>query len=134
MAGSVQPSQERWNSLPWKGVCCSCLSGLFSVYAARKDPKDLTLLASRRLCTVRKRVRSNLVLMLLPRCQRKLVPRNTVTFATSMGAHTGHTVLEIAVDSKKMEEKKSNFHATKKCRKKPNPTKQFSAQLSKKID
>jgi hypothetical protein len=39
---------------------------------ARKDPKDLTLLATRKLCTASKRVQSNLVLKLQPESQRKL--------------------------------------------------------------
>jgi hypothetical protein len=50
-----------------------------------------------------KRVQSNLVLTIAPESQRKLVPRNTVTFARSMGARTQCTILVIAISLRKTE-------------------------------
>ncbi len=50
-------------------------------------------------------VRSNLVLTTVPESRRKLVPRNTVTFARSMGAHTRSTIIVIAVVLRKTEQK-----------------------------
>ncbi len=81
------------------------LEAKLSVYVARKDPKDLALFTTRKHCTVRKRVQSDLVLKLQPESQRKLVPRNTATFARSTGARTRHTILEIAVGLRKTEQK-----------------------------
>jgi hypothetical protein len=75
------------------------------VYVAKKDPKNPTHLATRKLRTARRRVRSDLVLTTMPESQRKLVPRNTATFARSVGAHSQHTILEIAVGSRMTERK-----------------------------
>jgi hypothetical protein len=72
---------------------------------ARKDPKSPMLLATSKLRTARRRVRSNLVLPTTPESQRKLVPRNTVTFTRSMGTRTQHTTLAIVVVSRKTEQK-----------------------------
>ncbi len=110
-----------------------CLSRLSSAYVVRKDTKNLTVLVMRKLCTARRMVQSNLVLKLQPESQRKLVPRNTATFARSMGARTQRTILMIAVGSRETE-RKNLFRAAKKGRKKPNPKKQSFTQLSKKLD
>jgi hypothetical protein len=50
-----------------------------------------------------------------------------------MGAHTTHNTKDCH-RYKKDRREKSDFHAAKKGRKKPNPTKQSFAQLSKKMD
>jgi hypothetical protein len=81
-----------------------------------------------------KRVCSNLVLTTVPESRGKLVPRNTVTVAISMGVHAGRTILAIAVVSRKDGTEKSNFRAAKKGGKKPNPVKQSFKPLSKKLD
>jgi hypothetical protein len=53
-----------------------------------------------------KKCTKDLVLKLQPESQRKLVPRNTVTFARSMGACTRQTILEmIAIGLRKREQK-----------------------------
>ncbi len=100
------------------------------MYVARKDP---TLLLTRKLCTARKRVQSNLVLKLQSESQRKLVPRNTATFAGSMGAHTGHTILEIAIGLRKTERKNPISGLLSKAERNPIPQSSF-AQLNKKLD
>jgi hypothetical protein len=92
------------------------------------------LLAKRKLCTARRRVRSDLVLTIAPESQRKLMSGNIGTFARSMGARSRRTILVIAVGSRKTKLKKSDFCAAKKGRKEPNPTKQSFAQLSEKMD
>ncbi len=98
-----------------------CLSRLLSVYAARKDPKNQTLLATRKLRTAIKRVRSDLVLTIVPESQRKLVPRSIATFARSMGARSQRTILEIAVGSKKTEWKNLFFAPLRKVERNPIP-------------
>jgi hypothetical protein len=50
-----------------------------------------------------------------------------------MGARTRRTILAIVVVLRKTEQK-ADFRAAKKDGKKPNPTKQSFAQLSKKLD
>jgi hypothetical protein len=120
--------------LLWTCIHSFCLLRPSSAYEARKDPRNLTLLATRKLCTAKRRVQSDLVLKLQPESQRKLVPRNTVTFARSMGVDTRRTILVIAVSLRKTEQKKSDFCTAKKGGKKPNPTNQSFAQLSKKLD
>ena len=47
---------------------------------------------------------------------------------------TRRTILVIAVSLRKTEQKKSDFRTAKKGGKKPNPTNQSFAQLSKKLD
>jgi len=73
-----------------------------SAYVGRKDPASPTLLATRKLCTVRRRAHSDLVLR-VPESQKRYVPRNIVTCARNMGAHTQRTILAIAVVSRKTE-------------------------------
>ncbi len=94
VAGSVQPSQERW------------FSGghVFAPSVSQGDQARMSmLLATIKLRTGRRRVRCRLVLTIVPESQKKLVPRNIVTFARSMGAHSQCTILEIAVSSRKTE-------------------------------
>jgi hypothetical protein len=70
---------------------------------ARKDPKNPTLLATRKLHTARRRVQSDLVLTIPPESQKKLMPINIATFARSMGVGTQCTILVIAVSLRKTE-------------------------------
>ena len=93
--------------LLWTCVHSFCLLRLLSMYVARKDPRNPTLLATRKLCTARRRVRRDLVLTIVPESQRKLVPRNFATFARSMEARAQCTILEIAVGLRKTERKNS---------------------------
>ncbi len=67
------------------------------------------------------------------RVRRKLVPRNTATstYKKHGGAYTTHNTRDCHRFEKDGTEK-SNFRTAKKGRKKPNPTKQSFAQLSKK--
>ncbi len=95
--------------LLWTCVHSFCLVRLSSTYVARKDPRNHTLLATRKLHTAIKRVRSDLVLTMVPESQRKLVPRNFETFARSMEAHSQRTMLEIATSLRKEETKKIRF-------------------------
>ncbi len=126
VAGSVQPSQERWDSR-WHAFAPSVSRGnrahmwpgkiqqtqrflrqesfAQQEEGARKDPTNPTLLATRKLCTVRRTVQSDLVLTTVPESRRKLVPRNTATFARSMGARTRRTILAIAVVLRKTKRK-----------------------------
>ena len=88
MHGRISTTFTRKVGLLWTCVHSFCLSRLLSVYVARKDQRNPMLLATRKLCTARKKVQSDLILKLQQESQRKLVPRNTATFARSMGAHT----------------------------------------------
>ena len=98
-----------------------CLLSLSSAYVARKDLKNQTLLATRKLCTARRRVQSDLVLTIVAESQRKLVPRNFAIFAQSMGARTGRTILEIAVGSRKTEWKNPVSAPLRKAERNPIP-------------
>jgi hypothetical protein len=87
----------------------------------RKDPKSPSLLPTRNLRTSRRRVRSDLVLTTIPESRGKLVPRNTVTFARSMGAHARCTILAIAVVSRKTEQKNPISAPLRKAERNPIP-------------
>jgi hypothetical protein len=119
--GRISSTFTRKVGLPWTCVRFSCLSRLLSAYVARKKSKNLALLATRKLCTARKRVQSNLVLKLQPEPQRKLVLRNTATFARSMGARRQCTILEIAVGLRKMERKNPISVPLRKAERNPIP-------------
>ncbi len=95
--GRIISTFTRKVGLLWTCVCSLCLLRLLSACVARKDLRNLMLLAMRKLCTARKRVQSNLVLTIVPESQRKLIPRNIVAFARSMGRHSQRTILDIAV-------------------------------------
>jgi hypothetical protein len=101
--GRISTTFTRKVGLLWTCVRSFCLSRLSSAYVARKGPINPTLFAMRKLCTAIKRVQSLLVLTIVPESQRRYVPRNTATFAKSMGAHTLCTILAIAVVSRKTE-------------------------------
>ena len=96
-----------------------------------KIQKNQTLLATRKLCTARRRVRNDLVLTIAPESQRKLVLRNIVTFARSMGARSRCTILEIAVGLRKMKRENPISAPLRKAERNPIPS---FAQLSKKLD
>ena len=83
--GRISSTFTRKVRLPWTCVWFSCLPSLLSPYVTRKDQM---LLVMRKLHTARKRVRRDLVPTLRPEFLRKLIPRNTATFARSMGAGT----------------------------------------------
>jgi uncharacterized phosphosugar-binding protein len=84
--GRISTTFMRKVVLRWTSVCSFCLSRQWSTYVARKDLTNPTLLVTRKLRTARRRVQSNLVLTIVSESQRKLVLRNTATFAKSMGA------------------------------------------------
>ena len=65
--------------------------------------------------------RRDLVLTIVPEYQRKLVQRNIATFARSMGARTQRTVLEIAVGSRKTEQKNPVSVPLRKAERNPIP-------------
>jgi hypothetical protein len=88
-------------------------------YVARKDPTGLSLLATRNLRTAIKRVRSDLVLEESQSPEER--PRNTATFARSMGARTRCTILAIAVVSRKMEWKNPISAPLRKAERNPIP-------------
>ena len=152
VAGSVQPSRERWDSRGhafapsvsrgnrarmWERsvtscnkkashsektcVCSICISKQLSTHVTRKDPKGPSLLLTRKLRTAIKRVQSNLVLTTVPESRRKLVPRKTATFARSMGAHTRHTILVIAVRLRKTKWKSPISVPLRKAERNPIP-------------
>ncbi len=115
-------------------VRCSCLLRLLRAYVARKNPKDLTLLAAGKLCTVRKRILSNLILKLHPESQKKARAKKHCDLCKK---HEGAYMTNSTRDCRWFEKdgmEKSNFRAAKKGGKKPNPTKQSFTQLSKKMD
>ncbi len=71
--------------------------------------------------TARRRVRSNLVLTIVPESQRRYVPRNTAACARNMGAHTRRTILAIAVVSRKTEQKNPISALLRKVERNPIP-------------
>ena len=95
--------QDQYNLHEKGGTPVDMRSLLLSLYVARKDPRNLMLLVTRKLCTVINRVQSNLVLTIVPESQRKLMPRNTATFARSMGARTQCTIIVMVLGSRKTE-------------------------------
>ncbi len=103
VAGSVQPSRERWDS---RGHAFA--PSVSRGNRARRWPgkiRQTQRFLQQESFIARRRVRSDLVLTTVPESQRKLVPRNTATFARSMGVHTQRTILAIAVVSRKTERK-----------------------------
>jgi hypothetical protein len=60
--GRISSTFTRKVGLLWTCIRSFCLLRLSSAYAARKDPKNPTLLATRKLCTARRRVQRDLVL------------------------------------------------------------------------
>ncbi len=103
--GRISTTFTRKVVLRWTCARSFCLSRQSSACVAGKDPTNPTLLATRKLCTVRRRVRSGLVLTIVPESQRRYLPRNTATCARSMGARRRRTILAIAVVLRKMERK-----------------------------
>jgi hypothetical protein len=91
------------------------------VYVAGKDPTNPTLLVTRKLRTARRRVRSNLVLTIVPESRKRYVPRNTVTCARSIGARTRRTTLAIAVVLRKAEWKNLISLPPRKAERNPIP-------------
>ena len=94
---------------------------LLSMYVARKDLRNQTLLTTRKLCTAIKRVPSNLVLTTVPESQRKLVTKNFAAFGRSMGARSQCTILAIAASSRKTEQKNPILALLRKAERNPIP-------------
>jgi hypothetical protein len=117
--GKISATFTRKVVLLWTCVHSFCLLRLSSAYAARKDPRNLKLLATRKLRTAIKRVRSDLVLTIVLESQRKLIRRNIVTFARSMGARAQCTILVIAVGSRKRNGKTSVSALLRKVERNP---------------
>ena len=101
--GRISSTFTRKMGLLWTYVRSFRLLRLLSTYVARNNPRNQTLLMTRKLCTATRRVQSDLVLTIVPESQRKLLPGNFVTFARSMGVHSQRTILEIAVSLRKTE-------------------------------
>jgi hypothetical protein len=119
--GRISSTFTRKVGLPWTCICSFCLLRQSSTYVARKDPTNPMLLATRKLCTARRRVRSNLVLTIVPESQKSYVPRNTVTCARSMGAPTRRTILAAAIVSRKTKRKNLISVPLRKAERNPFP-------------
>ncbi len=108
-------------------------SRLSSAYVGRKDTTSPTLLVTRNLCAVRRRVRSDLVLR-VPESPKKVRTEKHCNLCKKHGgAYTTHNTRDCCRFEKDGTEK-VDFRAAKKGRKKPSPTKQSFAQLSEKLD
>jgi hypothetical protein len=132
--GSISSTFTRKEELPWTFVPFSCLSRLLSVYVARKDTKDLTLLATRNFAQQEKGYKATPGTEATARVPKKAHAKKNCNLCKKHGgAYTTHNTRDCRWFEKDGT-KKSNFCATMKGRKKPNPTKQSFAQLSKKLD
>ena len=98
-----------------------------------KDPRNLTLLATRKLRTAIKRVRSNLVLKLQPEPKKACAKKHCNLCKKHGSGYMTHNTCDCHWFEKDGTEK-SDFHTAKKGGKNPNPVKQSFTQLSKKLD
>ncbi len=134
MHGRISTTFTRKVGLLWTCVCSFCLLKLSSAYVVRKDSRNLTLLATRKLHKARKKGTKQPGTEATARVPKKACTEKHCNHCKKHGGtymrHNTHDYRWFKKDG--ME--KSNFRAAKKSGKKPNPTKQFFAQLSKKLD
>ena len=118
--GRISTTFTRKVGLLWTCVCSVCLLRLSSAYATKKDPKNQTLLATRKLRIVRRRIRSNLVLN-NPRVPKKACTKKHCDLCKKHGgAYTMHNTCNCRCFEKDGTEK-SDFTPLRKAERNPIP-------------
>ena len=131
--GRISPTFTRKVGLMWTCVRSFCLSRQPSAYVARKDPTGLSLLATRNLRTAIKRVRATWYWK-SPRVPRKSSYREKPQPLQEAWGRVHDAQCSPLPSFRERRNGNTDFRATKKGGKKPNPVEQSFAHLSERSD